>query len=119
MYAQELIDKAIQHSLRKTMRGLAAQMGISSGVMSDWRAGNRPIPDERIRQLAKIAKVDAGEWLLLIHMEAAPGELGREWRKLAIRLGVPMLALCVTILPYFLSESGAYVISSVPAMYIM
>lgn len=119
MYAEQLVEKAIQQSLRKSLRSLAAQMGISSGILCEWKQGIKPIPDERIRQLAKIAKVDPGEWLLLIHMEAAPGELGREWRKLAIRLGVPMLGLCVAISPFLLGESIAYTFSSSPAMYIM
>lgn len=119
MYAEQLVEKAIQHSLRKSLRSLAAQMGISSGILCEWKQGIKPIPDERIRQLAKIAKVDPGEWLLLIHMEAAPGELGREWRKLAIRLGVPMLALCVAVFPFFLSGSEGYYSAAMPAMYIM
>lgn len=119
MYTEQLIEKAIQQSLRKSLRGLAAQMGISSGILCEWKQGIKPIPDERIRQLAKIAKVDPGEWLLLIHMETAPGELGREWRKLAIRLGVPLAALCVAVLPFFLADSSAYALASSPAMYIM
>ena len=119
MYISQLVDMAVQRSLRQTLRGLATQMGVSSSVLSQWRQGNKPIPDDRIQQLARIAKVDPGEWLVLIHMEAAPGELGREWRKLAIRLGVPMAALCVAILPFFLSGSEAYQIAARPAMYIM
>lgn len=119
MYINQLVELAIQRSLRQTLRGLAAQMGVSSSVLSQWRQGNKPIPDDRIQQLAKIAKVDPGEWLVLIHMEAAPGDLGREWRKLAIRLGVPMLALCVAVLPFFLSGSEGYSSAAMPAMYIM
>lgn len=119
MYINQLVDLAIQRSLRQTLRGLASQMGVSSSVLSQWRQGNKPIPDDRIQQLAKIAKVDPGEWLVLINMEAAPGELGREWRKLAIRLGVPLVALCVAVLPFFLDESSAYTLASSPAMYIM
>lgn len=119
MYAEKLVEKAIQHSLRKSLRSLAAQMGISSGILCEWKQGIKPIPDERIRQLAKIARVDPGEWLLLIHMEAAPGELGREWRKLAIRLGVPLMALCVAVSPFFLEDSITYALTSSLEMYIM
>lgn len=119
MYINQLVDLAIQRSLRQTLRGLASQMGVSSSVLSQWRQGNKPIPDDRIQQLARIAKVDAGEWMVLIRMEAAPGDLGREWRKLAIRLGVPLMALCVAVLPLFLYGSDSYAFATSPAMYIM
>lgn len=119
MYAEQLIEKAVQQSLSKSLRSLGAQMGISSSILCEWKKGFKPIPDERVRQLAKIAKVDPGEWLVLIKMEGAQGDLGREWRKLAIRLGVPMLALCVAVLPFFLSGSEGYSSAAMPAMYIM
>ncbi|MCS3360666.1 DUF3693 domain-containing protein [Xanthomonas translucens pv. translucens] len=71
-------------------------MGITSGVLSEWKKGNKPIPDERIQQLAKIAGQDIGPWLLLIRSEQDQGELGREWAKLYKRLGATAAVfLCV------------------------
>ncbi|WP_343124080.1 helix-turn-helix transcriptional regulator [Xanthomonas oryzae] len=88
MHVDTLVELAIQRSLRGSLRGLAEQMGISSGALSQWKLGNKPIPDERIQQLARIAGQDPGPWLLLIHSEQDQGELGREWAKLYKRLGM-------------------------------
>ncbi|PPU91426.1 hypothetical protein XalbCFBP2523_14775 [Xanthomonas albilineans] len=97
MHINTLVELAIQRSLRGSLRGLAEQMGISSGVLSQWKLGNKPIPDERIQQLAKIAGQDAGPWLLLIHSEQDQGELGREWAKLYKQLAGAAMALLICI----------------------
>lgn len=93
MHINTLIELAIQRALRNSLRGLADQMGVSSGILSQWKLGNKPIPDDRIQQLAKIAGQDPGPWLLLIRSEQDGGELGREWAKLYKRLaGTAVLA---------------------------
>ncbi|SMQ99287.1 Phage related protein [Xanthomonas fragariae] len=79
------------------MRGLAEQMGVTSAALSEWNKGHKPIPDERIRQLAKIAGQDPGPWLLLIHSEQDQGELGREWAKLYKRLGITAAGILCAI----------------------
>lgn len=79
------------------MRGLAEQMGVTSAAISEWNQGHKPIPDERIRQLAKIAGQEPGPWLLLIHSEQDKGELGKEWAKLYKRLGMAAMALVLCI----------------------
>ncbi|MDD0923772.1 DUF3693 domain-containing protein [Xylella fastidiosa] len=63
--------------------------------MYEWRNGTKPIPDERIRQLAKIAKEDAGKWLLLIRSEQDKGELGKEWEKLYKKLTATAATLLI------------------------
>ncbi|WP_308694629.1 DUF3693 domain-containing protein [Xanthomonas albilineans] len=65
--------------------------------MNDWRRGLKPVPDERIRQLAKFAGQDPGVWLLLIHSEQDEGDLGREWAKLYKRLASATIALLICI----------------------
>ncbi|MCC8623136.1 DUF3693 domain-containing protein [Xanthomonas vesicatoria] len=72
-------------------------MGIKVASLSDWKTGKTPLPDERIRQLAKIAGQDAGPWLLLIHSEQDEGDLGKEWAKLYKRLGMAAMALVLCI----------------------
>ncbi|MFL8034593.1 DUF3693 domain-containing protein [Xanthomonas vasicola] len=72
-------------------------MGIAHGVLYEWRDGKKPVPDERIQQIAKIAGQDPGEWLLLIHSEQDQGDLGREWAKLYKRLGMAAMALVLCI----------------------
>lgn len=86
MHVETLIALAVQHALRKSMRGLADQMGIKVASLSDWKTGKSPIPEERVHQLAKIAGQDPGPWLLLIKAEQGEGDLAREWGKLAARL---------------------------------
>ncbi|WP_394687117.1 DUF3693 domain-containing protein [uncultured Xanthomonas sp.] len=119
MHINTLIELAIQRSLRKSLRGLAEQMNITSGVLSEWKKGNKPIPDERIHQLAKIAGQDAGPWLLLIRSEQDQGELGREWAKLYKRLGATAAVfLCVIgIAGNALSATAPE--SNAPRMYLM
>lgn len=79
------------------MRGLSEQMGIKVASLSSWKKGDSPLPDERIRQLAKIAGQDPGPWLLLIHSEQDEGDLGREWARLYKRLGMAAMALVLCI----------------------
>ncbi|OWF60527.1 hypothetical protein B1H41_12705 [Xanthomonas vasicola pv. vasculorum] len=88
MHAETLIALAVQQALRPTMRGLSEQMGIKVASLSSWKKGDSPLPDERIRQLARIAGQDPGPWLLLIHSEQDEGDLGREWAKLYKKLGM-------------------------------
>ncbi|MFW9572276.1 DUF3693 domain-containing protein [Xanthomonas euvesicatoria pv. euvesicatoria] len=97
MHVDTLIELAIQRSLRGSLRGLAEQMGVSSGIVSQWKLGNKPIPDERIQQLARIAGQEAGPWLLLIHSEQDQGDLGREWAKLYKRLGMTAAVILCAI----------------------
>nr|WP_276533672.1 DUF3693 domain-containing protein [Xylella fastidiosa] len=68
------------------MRGLADQLGIGHTSLNDWQREIKPMPEERIRQLAKFAGEDPGHWLLLIKSEQEKGDLGKEWAKLYKRL---------------------------------
>ncbi|RWA36715.1 hypothetical protein XfCFBP8078_11755 [Xylella fastidiosa subsp. multiplex] len=86
MQAKTLINLCIQRSLRKSMRGLADQLGIGHTSLNDWQREIKPMPEERIRQLAKFAGEDPGHWLLLIKSEQEKGDLGKEWTKLYKRL---------------------------------
>lgn len=99
MHAKTLIALAVQQLERKSVRGLAERMEVSHALVSDWQRGEKPMPNERIRQIAKIAHQDAGPWLLLINAEQEGGELGREWAKLAKRLGAAVAMLVVAALP--------------------
>ncbi|PWH28095.1 hypothetical protein CEX93_07270 [Xanthomonas euvesicatoria] len=97
MYIKALIGLAVQRLDRKSVRALAERMGIAHGVLYEWRDGKKPVPDERIQQIAKIAGQDAGEWLLLIHSEQDQGDLGREWAKLYKRLGMTAAGILCAI----------------------
>ncbi len=95
MHTKILINLAVQHIDRKNVRALAERLEIAHGVMYEWRNGTKPIPDERIQQLAKIAGEDAGRWLLLIRSEQDKGDLGKEWAKLYKRLTATAATLII------------------------
>lgn len=97
MHAKTLIALAVQRSLRNSMRALAEQMGVTVATLSEWNTGKRPIPDERIQQLAKLAGQEPGPWLLLIHSEQDGGELGRTWAALAKQLGAAAVAVLLVV----------------------
>lgn len=87
MHANTLIELAMQHVERKSVRALAERMGVSHTKVSEWKNGAKPMPEERIQQVAKIAGQDPGPWLLIIKAEQEGGDLGREWMKLFKKLG--------------------------------
>ncbi|ARO68580.1 hypothetical protein B9J09_05630 [Xylella fastidiosa subsp. pauca] len=97
MHATKLIELAVQRLDRKNVRALAERIDIAHGVLYDWKNGNKPIPNERIQELAKIAGEDAGQWLLLIRSEQDQGELSKEWEKLYKRLTATAAALIVGV----------------------
>jgi transcriptional regulator with XRE-family HTH domain len=97
MHAKTLIALAVQQLERKSVRGLAERLEVSHALISDWQRGEKPIPNERIRQIAKVANQDAGPWLLLINAEQEHGELGKEWAKLAKRLTATAALLVITV----------------------
>ncbi|MCD8456525.1 hypothetical protein FUT69_08405 [Xylella taiwanensis] len=97
MYVKKLIELAVQRLDRSNVHALAERLEIAHGVLYEWRNGTKPIPDERIRQLAKIAGEDAGHWLLLIRSEQDKGDLGREWAKLYKRLTTTVATLVVGV----------------------
>ncbi|UIX80479.1 DUF3693 domain-containing protein [Xylella fastidiosa] len=96
MKAKTLIDLCIQRSLRKSMRGLADQLGIGHTSLNDWQREIKPMPEERIRQLAKFAGEDPGHWLLLIKSEQEKGDLGKEWAKLYKKLTATAATLLIS-----------------------
>lgn len=106
MHVTTLIELAIQRVERKSVRGLAERMGVSHTKVSEWKNGAKPIPEERIQQLAKIAGQDAGPWLLLIKSQQEEGELGRLWASLAKKLGAVAGLLLVAALPYSVSAKA-------------
>lgn len=111
MYIKALVGLAVQRLDRKSVRALAERIGVTHSVLYEWRDGKKPVPDERIQQIAKIAGQDPGEWLLLIHSEQDQGDLGRVWAKLYKRLGITaagiLCAIGLTVNPLIAKAKAA------------
>ncbi|TNV96970.1 hypothetical protein C5H21_13990 [Xylella fastidiosa] len=98
MQQKLLIDLAIQHSLRNSLRGLAEQINVSSGVLSEWRNDIKPMPDERIAQICKIAETDGATWMAKIHAEKAQSPTERAvWKSMLERLTATAATLIVGV----------------------
>ncbi|WP_080507213.1 DUF3693 domain-containing protein [Xylella fastidiosa] len=96
MQQKLLIDLAIQHSLRNSLRGLAEQINVSSGVLSEWRNEIKPIPNERIAQICKIAETDGATWMAKIHAEKAQSPIERAiWKSMLERLTATAATLLI------------------------
>ncbi|UIT53088.1 DUF3693 domain-containing protein [Xylella fastidiosa] len=95
MHTEKLIKLCVQQALRNSVRGLAEELGLNSVSINDWKLGYKPIPEERIRQLAKFAGEDPGHWLLLIKSEQEKGDLGKEWAKLYKKLTATAATLLI------------------------
>lgn len=99
----KLLDRAKEVCSLKTDTALAARLGVSRQLLSNWRKANDPIADDRIVQLARVAKEDPGTWLVAIHAELAQGETARTWLNIAKKLGyaatLAFLGLAATTLP--------------------
>ncbi len=93
---------------------LAETLGVSKQLVSQWRKGANPLSDERIAQIAKLGKLDAGAWTVLVNAEQAKGEARKSWATVIKRLGIAsLLALLVTFpvaakVSHYGHESGAH-----------
>lgn len=83
-----LLDKAKTHCSPANYGGLAVRLGVTRQVVSAWKTGDEPMPKERIAQTARIAGLDAGEWLIAIEAEQATGDVKKGLQNVLKRLGI-------------------------------
>ncbi|PPT86411.1 hypothetical protein XarzCFBP7410_04295 [Xanthomonas arboricola pv. zantedeschiae] len=102
----ELLDKGRERSNLPSDNALAQRIGVTRAVISSWRAGRNPMPDERIAQICALAKLDGGEWMARIHGEraASPAEKAL-WRSVLDRLSA---AAAVVALLFLAVHTGAH-----------
>jgi hypothetical protein len=95
-----LLDKAVKTCSPANYNGLATRLNVSRSLVSAWKTGKFPFPQERIAEVARIAHQDAGDWLVLIEAEQARGEAKKAYGSLARRLGIAALLalLCAPVL---------------------
>lgn len=83
----KLLDKAREACSSNSDAAFAERIGVTRQLVSQWRKGATPIPDDRIAQLARLCKDDAAQWLVTIRAEQSHGEAAKAWASLARRLG--------------------------------
>lgn len=104
-----LLDKAKRHCSPPNYSGLATRIEVSRAVVSEWKNGTQPMPEERVVQVARIAGENAGEWLLRVRAEQTQGEVARAWHSLARKLGAAAAVACVVVaLPHFAHENQQF-----------
>lgn len=115
----QLLDLARQVGNFNSDNALAQRLGLTRAVVSAWRQGRNPIPDERIAQLCALAKLDGPEWMARIHAERAQSPAERAlWSKMLVRLAAAAIFVApftaganekATEIKGFSSDSAGYV----------
>lgn len=92
-----LLDKVKESCAIPSDNALSKKIGITRALISGWRVGRYPIPDERIAQLCSMAKLDGPEWVARLHEERAQSAIERAmWSKMLMRLA----AAAIFVAPY-------------------
>jgi len=87
----KLLDKARVACSASSDAALASRLTVSAQQVSRWRKGHDRMPNEQIARIARLAHLDAGEWVLLIEAEQNTGEAGKAYGSLVKRLGIAAL----------------------------
>lgn len=98
---EELLDTAKRTCSLPSDMTLAARLGVSRALLSGWRKGLNRMQDDDIAQAAKLAKMDAGVWLVKVHAEQARGEAARSWQAIAKKLAniAAVIVIAVLLVP--------------------
>ena len=109
-----LLDKARERRSLASDNALAQSLHVSRSIVSEWRKGTKPVPDDRICALASMAGEDAGIWLVKIHAESAHGDTARAWAKLARQLGAAAVVSVAALLPLGNAQAAVNLNGSTP-----
>mgnify|MGYP002621627395 CR=1 FL=1 len=102
--AAKLLDKVRDSCSIPSDNALATRLNLSRSLISGWRSGNVPMPDDRIAQLCAMAHEDAPTWAARIHEEQAKSAAERSmWAQMVRRLS----AAAVVTLAVFAGAPGA------------
>lgn len=100
--ANDLLDKVKAACNFPSDNVLAQKIGLTRAMVSSWRHGRHPIPDERIAQMCALAKLDGPTWIAMLHAERAQTATERAlWRLMLDRLSAAaaVVALVALSLP--------------------
>lgn len=81
---QEMLDAAKKGAGVPSDNVLSQKLGITRAVISAWRNGLYPVPDERIAQICELAKLDGPMWMARLHAERATSPAERKMWRLAL-----------------------------------
>ncbi|HDX0827138.1 TPA: hypothetical protein RNS97_000742 [Stenotrophomonas maltophilia] len=124
--ANDLLDKVKAACNFPSDNVLAQKIGLTRAMVSSWRHGRHPIPDERIAQMCALAKLDGPTWIAMLHAERAQTATERAlWRLMLDRLSAAaaVVALVALSMPGLANAKTAQIqaVSGVEggSMYIM
>ncbi|WP_237052781.1 hypothetical protein [Marilutibacter chinensis] len=103
-----LLDKAKKRRSYPSDMALAAAVGVSRSIVSEWRKGTKFPSEDHVCALARMAGEDAAPWLVLTQAEKSTGPAHRAWLDLARQLGAAA-ALAVVALMVFPAPAKAKV----------
>lgn len=114
----KLLDTVREKCLIPSDNVLSQRIGVTRALVSGWRVGRYPVPDERIAQLCALAKLDGPEWMARIHAERAESPAERQlWQTALQRLTAVAAALAVVVIAHRLSgPDGALSAMMLPAV---
>ncbi len=94
----KLLDKAKESCSLASDRALAARIGVSAQQVSQWRKGANPMSDDRVAQVAVIARQPIDLWMVTIRAEQAGGTAAKAWSSLAHKLATSAAAVFMLML---------------------
>ena len=94
MKPADLLDAA-RAKTQGTDSDIARALTLQRQTISDYRKGKRPIPDERVVDLALLAGLDPGLTLLKMKAHYADGRSREYWEGLAKRVLASVLAVAL------------------------
>lgn len=104
-----LLDKVkVKRSLPSDM-ALAARIGVSRSIVSEWRKGSKFPSEDHVCALAQMAGEDAGQWLVLTQADKTTGPAHRAWVDLARKFGAAAALAVVALLPQGNAQASAQV----------
>lgn len=113
--ANELLDRARTGAKLPSDNALAQRLGVTRAVISNWRKGRNPMPDERIAQICALAKLDGGEWMAKIHAEAAASPAEKAlWRSVLDRLSAAAAVVALLVLAVHTGAHEALLVALSP-----
>ncbi|WP_260618748.1 helix-turn-helix domain-containing protein [Stenotrophomonas maltophilia] len=97
--SNELLDKVRAACNITSDMALAERLMVTRSLVSRWRAGDKPIPDERIAQLCAMGKLDGPLWIAMIHAERAQSATERAlWRLMLDRMSAAAAVVALVAL---------------------